>query len=371
MLEHSPGDLRVTAQAGVALAALQRRLAGDRQRLALDPPQDGATLGGIVASQRRRPAAPPLRQPARPAPRGDPGARRRHRRPGRWQGRQERRRVRPLQALSPAPTARSPWWWSPPSGCTTPRRRRAGCATRWTTGDSLRALLAGVRHAAGRAVRPGTRRRPRYRRRHARRAAGGGAGRGRPPRVARVRAALGGEDEPGPGAGPGDGGLLLHVAVAPAGVAGRAGRATGRAGSVAAGPADRPRRGRGAPDRGARSPAGRGARRCSRAVRRLAGRHDGTATVVHAPSGAQLDVWGPVRGAGRDAPGEGSSSTRVSSWRPAGSWEASDDRRPAGATRQRCWTCSATACTAASACRPARPTSCGGRRWTRRAGGST
>jgi glycolate oxidase FAD binding subunit len=40
----------VTAQAGVPLAALQDRLAGSRQWLALDPPESGATVGGIVAA---------------------------------------------------------------------------------------------------------------------------------------------------------------------------------------------------------------------------------------------------------------------------------------------------------------------------------
>jgi glycolate oxidase FAD binding subunit len=40
-------------------------------------------------------------------------------------------------------------------------------------------------------------------------------------------------------------------------------------------------------------------------------------------------------------------------------------------TRTRCARWRRTACTAGSACRPARPTSCGARRWTRRGGGST
>jgi glycolate dehydrogenase FAD-binding subunit len=50
VLEHAAGDLVVTAQAGVRLATLQEVLAGAGQRLALDPPEPGATLGGIVAA---------------------------------------------------------------------------------------------------------------------------------------------------------------------------------------------------------------------------------------------------------------------------------------------------------------------------------
>jgi glycolate oxidase FAD binding subunit len=50
ILEHAAGDLVVTAEAGVPLEALQERLAGTGQRLALDPPEAGATLGGIVAA---------------------------------------------------------------------------------------------------------------------------------------------------------------------------------------------------------------------------------------------------------------------------------------------------------------------------------
>jgi glycolate oxidase FAD binding subunit len=47
---HAAGDLVVTAQAGVTLAALQEHVAAEAQWLALDPPESGATIGGIVAS---------------------------------------------------------------------------------------------------------------------------------------------------------------------------------------------------------------------------------------------------------------------------------------------------------------------------------
>jgi len=48
--EYLPGDLVVVAEAGVPLAALQQRLAEHGQMLALDPPEEGATLGGIVSA---------------------------------------------------------------------------------------------------------------------------------------------------------------------------------------------------------------------------------------------------------------------------------------------------------------------------------
>jgi glycolate oxidase FAD binding subunit len=50
LVDHAAGDLVVTAQAGVRLAALQARLAEAGQWLALDPPEAGATLGGVVAA---------------------------------------------------------------------------------------------------------------------------------------------------------------------------------------------------------------------------------------------------------------------------------------------------------------------------------
>jgi glycolate oxidase FAD binding subunit len=51
ILEHEPGDLTVTVEAGLTLAALQAALRAQGQWLSLDPPQaDRATLGGIVAA---------------------------------------------------------------------------------------------------------------------------------------------------------------------------------------------------------------------------------------------------------------------------------------------------------------------------------
>ena len=50
VVEHNPGDLTVTVQAGISLAALRETLAARGQFLALDPPlPDRATLGGTLA----------------------------------------------------------------------------------------------------------------------------------------------------------------------------------------------------------------------------------------------------------------------------------------------------------------------------------
>lgn len=50
VLAHEPADLTVTVEAGVPLAALQRRLAGHGQFLPLDPLSPGATIGGVLAT---------------------------------------------------------------------------------------------------------------------------------------------------------------------------------------------------------------------------------------------------------------------------------------------------------------------------------
>jgi glycolate oxidase FAD binding subunit len=51
IIEHEPGDLTVTAQAGVTLADLQTALRGRGQWLSLDPPDaERATLGGVLAA---------------------------------------------------------------------------------------------------------------------------------------------------------------------------------------------------------------------------------------------------------------------------------------------------------------------------------
>jgi glycolate oxidase FAD binding subunit len=50
VVEHVAGDLTVVAEAGVRLADLQEQLAGAGQLLGLDPPEEGATLGGVVSA---------------------------------------------------------------------------------------------------------------------------------------------------------------------------------------------------------------------------------------------------------------------------------------------------------------------------------
>jgi glycolate oxidase FAD binding subunit len=50
VLEHAAGDLVVRVQAGVPLAGLARVLAGAGQRLAVDPPDAGGTVGGLIAT---------------------------------------------------------------------------------------------------------------------------------------------------------------------------------------------------------------------------------------------------------------------------------------------------------------------------------
>jgi glycolate oxidase FAD binding subunit len=48
VLEHDPGDLTCTVEAGVRLSALREQLAASGQRLSLDPPGD-PTMGALVA----------------------------------------------------------------------------------------------------------------------------------------------------------------------------------------------------------------------------------------------------------------------------------------------------------------------------------
>ena len=50
ILEHNAGDLTAVLEPGVLLADAQALFAKESQRLALDPPDAGATIGGVVAS---------------------------------------------------------------------------------------------------------------------------------------------------------------------------------------------------------------------------------------------------------------------------------------------------------------------------------
>jgi glycolate oxidase FAD binding subunit len=50
VLEHTPGDQIVRLEAGVKLEDLQENVSSSDQMLAIDPPESGATIGGIVAA---------------------------------------------------------------------------------------------------------------------------------------------------------------------------------------------------------------------------------------------------------------------------------------------------------------------------------
>jgi glycolate oxidase FAD binding subunit len=50
LLEHVPGDQIVRTQAGLKLRDLQETLAESDQMLGVDPPEEGATIGGVVAA---------------------------------------------------------------------------------------------------------------------------------------------------------------------------------------------------------------------------------------------------------------------------------------------------------------------------------
>ena len=50
IIEHVPGDQVVRVQAGIRLQDLQEQLSGSDQMLAIDPPERGATIGGIIAA---------------------------------------------------------------------------------------------------------------------------------------------------------------------------------------------------------------------------------------------------------------------------------------------------------------------------------
>jgi glycolate oxidase FAD binding subunit len=50
VLEHTPGDQIVRLECGVKLEDLQEHVSGSDQMLAIDPPESGATIGGIVAA---------------------------------------------------------------------------------------------------------------------------------------------------------------------------------------------------------------------------------------------------------------------------------------------------------------------------------
>src|SRR5450759_2892962 len=56
VLEHAAGDLVVRVEPGVRLVALREHLAPARQQLALDPPEPGATVGGVIGANASGPS---------------------------------------------------------------------------------------------------------------------------------------------------------------------------------------------------------------------------------------------------------------------------------------------------------------------------
>ena len=98
IVEHNVGDLTAILQAGCPLATAREAFAAEGQMLALDPPDDGATIGGVVATGDSGPLRHRYGGPRDlvlgvqvALPDGIAGARR-------FEGHQERRRVRPGQA---------------------------------------------------------------------------------------------------------------------------------------------------------------------------------------------------------------------------------------------------------------------------------
>src|SRR5262249_56194736 len=59
LVEHEPGDLTATVEAGMTMATLQAALRARGQWLSLDPPVPApATIGGAIASNAAAPLAP-------------------------------------------------------------------------------------------------------------------------------------------------------------------------------------------------------------------------------------------------------------------------------------------------------------------------
>ncbi len=98
VLEHAAGDLVARVQAGATMGHLASVLAEAGQELAIDAPAE-ATVGGVVATGTAGPRRLPLRDPAGPADRDHDRAGRRGGCALGRQGGQERRRVRPGQAV--------------------------------------------------------------------------------------------------------------------------------------------------------------------------------------------------------------------------------------------------------------------------------
>ncbi len=98
IVEHNVGDLTAVVEAGVTLGRLREKFAEDGQMLALDPPGDDATIGGIVATGDSGPLRHRYGGPRDLVLGVTRRAVRRHGRARGRQGDQERRGLRPVEA---------------------------------------------------------------------------------------------------------------------------------------------------------------------------------------------------------------------------------------------------------------------------------
>src|SRR4051812_49439762 len=73
IVEHNVGDLTAILQGGCQLATAREAFAAEGQMLALDPPDEGATIGGVIATGDSGPLRHRYGGPPRPRPR-PPGA---------------------------------------------------------------------------------------------------------------------------------------------------------------------------------------------------------------------------------------------------------------------------------------------------------
>ena len=126
ILEHVAGDLVVRVQAGVTIESLAESPPAEARSSPSTSRSPAPPIGGTLATATRRPPQVPVRHAPRPADRHHGRAGRRHDRPVRRQGRQERRGLRPGQTLHRLvrhARASSP---RPPSASTPSRRIVAG-----------------------------------------------------------------------------------------------------------------------------------------------------------------------------------------------------------------------------------------------------
>ena len=132
VLEHDPGDLTCTVEAGVRLSELREVLAAHGQRLSLDPPGD-PTDRRAPRPERLGPAAASLRRAARPRPRRDarPRATGRSRTRAARSSRTSRATTSRASCADPRAASRSSR--APASACTRCRRPRGRWWSRPTT----------------------------------------------------------------------------------------------------------------------------------------------------------------------------------------------------------------------------------------------